>query len=142
MERSFKQTMYAVFDKLSGTLYPVFTASSDGHAVRTALKICTKYPRDCVVVAFGTYEVVTDSNADPTEALDPRLSAKFSLSDIRVLSWSAWRIPESAAEVLAPLGLTSDEERDIAMSKIQDLDSASREDVQKVVNAFYGKGDE
>lgn len=117
--------VYAVFDRVSGVLNPIFCATNDGVAVRYVLQNVAKYPKDLQILCIGSVhqEFPPVPLAEHQEVcLDFSDTSYFDFFELpRVVSFDAWRIPESKAEVLAPLGLSPDEVKEIVDNKIESM---------------------
>lgn len=88
-----KQTLYCLYDKVSERYTHFMLADNDAMYVRELISHRVAFPlnfRDCV-----PYRVCS--------------SDELHFSDMDLVSWDSWKTPETAAEILAPLGLTDDE---------------------------------
>lgn len=104
-----KEKIYLVFDKVSGDVPFLFKSSNDGLAVRTALLSLRCPIRDCALYCVGS---LTRSLVDNLNDFD------VVYDDLRLIPWSVYKLPFDKAESLAPLGLSSDEIKQISLDKI------------------------
>lgn len=87
-----KQTLYCLYDKVADRYTHFMLADNDAMYVRELISHRVAFPlnfRDCIPYR------VSDFNGLPADALP--------------VSWDSWKTPETAAEILSPLGLTDEE---------------------------------
>lgn len=104
-----KESLYCVFDKVSGTLSHFVSATSDGLAVRQILLTLEVPLHDTVCLCFGTLEKSYSDFDMSSVNLDWSKILCFNFCDVREVSWSCYKFPADLAEALAPLGASSDE---------------------------------
>ena len=108
--------LYALFDKVSGTVTNTFIALNDGLAVRETLLTLRVPIRDSQIYQIGTF--VQNLDKDKISVFD--LSCHFSVNpNYRLVSWDSYRFPENVAEALAPLGCSPDEVAEISKNRIK-----------------------
>lgn len=110
-----KYHIYALFDKISGTVTQIFISQTPGLAVRTILSTLRVPIRDSELYQIGEFnqELVRDE-------LSSFDSCKFVLFDeYRLVSWDCYRFPEDVAEALSPLGCSPDEIVEISKNRIK-----------------------
>lgn len=99
-----KISIYGAYDNLAHN-FIVFTQSpqNDGLAVRSILSTLRVPLKDTQCICLGTFD--TDKGFVSFE------------KDLRIVDWSCYKFPETVAESLAPLNLTSDELSEVLKSK-------------------------
>lgn len=118
------QHFYAVFDKIAGTVSHVCCCPSSGEACR---KIIATLPAlnfgDYQMYCIGDYQLKAPPVGITSELyLGKDVVIKFYSTDEWIpVPWSSWRMPESQADLLAPLGLSSDETKAIVDAKLASL---------------------
>lgn len=126
--------IFCVYDKISGFIPMFFTASSASEACRKAISSLPALRfDDYQLYSCGSYDLFAPP-VDSKKPFKPLVLGR----DVKVqflstgswipVSWSDWRAPESKADLLAPLGLTTSEMETICKDKISDLnlDSSAR----------------
>lgn len=124
---SVSQSFYAIYDKISGFIPMMFTAVSDGQACRNAIQNlpATRFD-DFVLYSIGSYTLDVPP-VKPNFAAVPLVLGRDVKCDFdsckkwRVVPWTDWRMPESKAELLTPLGLTKEEMKQLSEEKIHSL---------------------
>ena len=115
-----KESLYAVFDKLSGHITQFFTRSSDAIAVRDII-FTLRYPlKDTVLLKFGDYEITVPASDPVQNVLD--CFSKFEWN-LKIVPWDSYKLPETTAEALAPLGLSPEEVKKISEEKINKIEN-------------------
>lgn len=111
-----KYNLYALYDKVSGTLTNTFVSTNDGLAVRETLLSLRVPIRDSEIYQIGTFTQELDND----KASFFELSCHFKTITVpRLVSWDSYKFPENVAEALAPLGCSPDEVAEIAKNKIK-----------------------
>lgn len=88
-----KQILYCLYDKVADRYTHFMLADNDAMYVRELISHRVAFPlnfRDCVPYRVCSFD-------------------ELHFSDMDKVSWDSWKTPETAAEILAPLGLTDDE---------------------------------
>lgn len=98
-----RYSLYCLRDKVSGNFSHFMLAENDSVYVRELVAHRVAFPMN-----FDDFE--------------PLCLMEFDIMDfdIRPVDWTAWRAPESEAELLAPLGCTADEISAIIARKQQE----------------------
>lgn len=118
------QHFYAVFDKIAGTISHMCCCPSSGEACR---KIIATLPAlnfdDYQVFCIGDYQLKAPSVEVTSElCLGKDVVTNFYPQDQwKIVPWSSWRMPESQADLLAPLGVSADEAKAIVDAKLASL---------------------
>lgn len=129
-----QQTLYAVFDKLSGQFHHFTLATSDGLAVREILRSLTCPIKDNQVVKLGRFDWSYPTGVSEVSLNDV---AFVPADDFVPVDWSSYRFPNDVAEALAPLGTTPDELREIVSSKVDE--SVTRPQNGQITDIFKEK---
>lgn len=97
-------SVYMIYDKVAN--YPIgfVIANSDGEACRKAMLSLRVPLRDSILYQIGYFE---------SGFLTPNFSA---LKKMREVDWSSYRLPETLADAIAPLGASPEEIREIVES--------------------------
>lgn len=115
-----KENLYCVFDKLSGHITQFFTRSSDAIAVRDVI-FTLSYPlKDSTLLKFGSFECTVPAGEIVANALDCFSNCNWNL---QIVPWDSYKLPETKAEALAPLGLSPDEVKKLSEKKISEIES-------------------
>lgn len=115
-----KESLYGVFDKLSGHVTQFFTRSSDAIAVRDII-FTLRYPlKDTVLLKFGDFETSIPADSPIENVLDCFTKSDWNL---KIVPWDTYKLPETTAEALAPLGLSPDEVKKISEEKINKIEN-------------------
>ena len=115
-----KESLYAVFDKLSGHITQFFTRSSDAIAVRDVI-YTLRYPlKDTVLLKIVDYVLTVPASEPVDDVLD---CFDFAVLNPKVVPWDSYKVPETIAEALAPLGLSPEEVKKISEEKINKIEN-------------------
>lgn len=97
---------YVVFDKIAGHFIFGFEESNDTLAVRSALLSLRCPLRDTALYCLGSC-----SRSADTSLKEFQFGVDFSFSSCtpRLVPWNCYKLPETPAESLKELGLTSSE---------------------------------
>lgn len=123
-----KLNFYTVFDKISGNFIAFTIANCDGAASRYFIRLLpVDRFDDYEIYRCGEYKLSappSDVNQE-MELGDNVTLSMFPESHWVFVPWSAWRRPETKAELLAPLGLSPDETAQIVATKQSEMNRDS-----------------
>lgn len=121
-----EEFLYGIFDKVSGHFSDFFLAGSDALAVRHAFMSLVPI-RDRTVYCFGSV-VTSIPRHESVDSVQPVYSfsdvCDVDFSSVRLVDWKSYRLPETAADALAPLGVSAEEAASIARSAISEVNYA------------------
>lgn len=117
-EIKLKQKLYCVLDTLSGALHHFTVQTSDSLAVRSVLLSLTCPLRDNKIYCLCD----VDSDLSSSSELDISC-INFGAITPRLVSWDSYKLPETRAEAIAPLGLSPDEVSQITRDKINSIEN-------------------
>lgn len=112
-------SLYALYDKVAKRCSHFMLAQNDAMYVRELVAHRVAFPlnfSDTVPVCLGTLDF---GNIDDISFSENDFD--FDPATAHFVSWTSWKYPESPADLLAPLGVSAEEARQISERKIKEF---------------------
>lgn len=143
-EKKDVEGIYCVFDTLTGRLSEFGTYPNDGIAARSILSTLRVPLKDTILLKLGVF----DTSAVSPEMKEVSLSDVtfcFACPDPEVIPWTVYRFPETVSEAIAPLGVSPEEVKQIAESRLKSISdrvesNSSRSAFSNIINKVVNNG--
>lgn len=140
MNNTFSFGLYCVLDNISGNVSHFNMSATDGLACRKVIGTlkCLTF-EDYTLYQIGFVQLSHQHVHDKDYRFELGKDVQIHLfRRPKIVEWSSWRVPESPAQVIAPLGLSLEETEAMFNESVKDIDNNSRDEFKKIKEAYNG----